>query len=194
MYIRASGLNLIHSIHFSNRFFLWEGSRGAAALGRLEKPHDKQQSPIILLVPHQDGAAPRWRYSDSTWSLDDLSLIKSKCKFGKTSVAVACEPDCPVLRQLFLSRSFRFVDLLQKRIAGCLRSMEKSLAIFQPGKDWKTIFWSVSTEKGTNFPDLIFRSCILTIFSSATFGKIDTIFLSKTFVKEKLFQKLLLSL
>jgi len=32
--------------------------------------------------------------------------------------------------------------------------MEKLFVIFQSGKVWKKLFWSVSMEKENNFPDL----------------------------------------
>ena len=44
---------------------------------------------------------------------------------------------------------------------GVLKSVQNSLVVFQPGKVWKKFFWSVSVEKGNNFPDLIFRHSFL---------------------------------
>jgi len=37
-----------------------------------------------------------------------------------------------------------------------LKSMENFFVIFQSGKDWKKIFWSIGMEKENYFPDLIF--------------------------------------
>jgi len=44
---------------------------GAAALGRLEIPHDQEQSQIILLAQHQNGTKQGRRCYHSTWSLGE---------------------------------------------------------------------------------------------------------------------------
>jgi len=57
--------------HFNACFFSGEGN-GRNRAGRLEIPHDFQQSLIVLLAPHQDETKQGRRYNRASWSLDDL--------------------------------------------------------------------------------------------------------------------------
>jgi len=63
--------SFIHSFIFVPGFPLGRIAR-AVDLGGREKPHDRQQSKIVLLAPLQDGTKKGRRSSHATWSLDDL--------------------------------------------------------------------------------------------------------------------------
>jgi len=70
---------LVPVLHFRTCSSTEKGS-GAAAPEWLETPHSIQQSLIVLLAPHQDGAKQGRRCTQATWSLVNLRQDFRRCR------------------------------------------------------------------------------------------------------------------